>query len=67
MFGGINIYLIGDLCQLPPVGGRPLYATEPVTELEKQGKLVFQNFTTVLLLTLSMRRTDNQFRYSTYL
>ncbi|XP_066922146.1 uncharacterized protein [Clytia hemisphaerica] len=54
-FGGINMILSGDLGQLPPVKGHPIYYNNPRNELEAEGFFVYQLFNTVIELTVNQR------------
>jgi len=40
-FGGLNIILVGDLGQLPPVSGKVLYNSSPVSEQECEGFFLY--------------------------
>ena len=55
LFGGINVILLGDLAQLPPVNGKALYHSNPLTELECEGLLVYLEFKTVITLQANQR------------
>lgn len=50
LFGGINIILVGDLGQLPPVNGKVLYDCNPVTEHDSEGYFLYSQFQTVIEL-----------------
>lgn len=66
-FGGLNVILCGDFAQLPPVKGYPLYSKsvslrqtprQKVAEQENTiGKLIWLQFTTVVVLRQNMRQT----------
>ncbi|KAE8244560.1 hypothetical protein A4X13_0g6492, partial [Tilletia indica] len=66
-FGGVNILLAGDLCQLPPVCAAPLYsinssrtapsATQTKVEL---GRAIWTTVTEVVEFTEQMRMQDAQ-------
>ncbi|KAJ7342314.1 hypothetical protein DFH08DRAFT_704057 [Mycena albidolilacea] len=69
-FGGINIIVAGDFAQLPPVGSPSLFcgdrlqvpdAIQPKITIGKQknaiGKIIWQQFTTVVILKQNMRQT----------
>ncbi|KAJ7307863.1 hypothetical protein DFH08DRAFT_639660, partial [Mycena albidolilacea] len=69
-FGGINIIVAGDFAQLPPVGSPSLFcgdrlqvpdAIQPKMTIGKQknaiGKIIWQQFTTVVILKQNMRQT----------
>ncbi|XP_054257274.1 uncharacterized protein LOC128982231 [Macrosteles quadrilineatus] len=62
IFGGIRIYLIGDIRQLPPVASKPLYSPSAKSELEIKGAFAVSQFQHAVVLTQSMRQTDNTFR-----
>lgn len=54
-FGGINVMLLGDLGQLPPVKGKPLYNRNPRDELEAEGLLIYSEFKRVVALKANQR------------
>ncbi|KAJ7934741.1 hypothetical protein B0H13DRAFT_1582490, partial [Mycena leptocephala] len=68
-FGGMNMILAGDFAQLPPVGGATLYNPDrkakarpnvkPSLADQKQsiGRILWQQFTTVVILKQNMRQT----------
>ena len=55
VFGGMNIILLGDLGQLPPVKGRVLYNEKPKDELEAEGLLIYSQFKKVVMLKANQR------------
>ncbi|KAK3922031.1 ATP-dependent DNA helicase [Frankliniella fusca] len=62
-FGGLFVYLIGDIRQLPPVGDTTLYSTAVSESADVQrGKLVYQSFERSIILTVSQRQADESFR-----
>jgi hypothetical protein len=67
-FGGKNIIFAGDFAQLPPTSGSPLYRNT-VSQTQKStmsrrdqestiGKILWQQITTVVILTQNMRQTE---------
>ena len=60
-FGGINIILVGDLGQLPPVSGKVLYDVNPINELESEGYFLYSQFCTVIELTRNERVKGQNF------
>ena len=44
LFGGISVILIGDPCQLLPVGQSPLYDTRLKDNISQTGFIAYQQF-----------------------
>ena len=66
-FGGINVILCGDLHQFPPVAGAkrdPLYFSLQDTDSNdlKTGRMMYEEFTTVVVLREQVRVTDIEWR-----
>ena len=71
-FGGINMIFAGDFAQLPPVGGKRLYAKGESNTAEAagtqrgqnkvKGKILWNNITTVVTLKEIMRQSGNSNR-----
>ena len=59
-FGGISVILVGDPCQLPPVGGAPLYQTNKKiqNDLETHGYHCYLPIKTVIVLDASERQKN---------
>ena len=55
VFGGINIILLGDLGQLPPVKGNILFHKNPKDELSAEGLFVYSEFKKVVVLNVNQR------------
>ncbi|XP_026290155.2 ATP-dependent DNA helicase PIF1-like [Frankliniella occidentalis] len=62
VFAGLNIFLIGDVRQLPPVGDSPLYSARRVADVAAHGKMVYRTFNKSFILTVSQRQADVTFR-----
>ncbi|KAE8740769.1 hypothetical protein FOCC_FOCC013714 [Frankliniella occidentalis] len=60
-FGGLNVVLLGDINQLPPVKDNPLYARMCRTNLALEGKSIIKNFHKKFLLTSCHRHNDERF------
>ena len=58
-FGGLSIILFGDFAQLPPVGDSPLYSNSPKGSLQIHGHTMYQLFTTVVILSESLRQAGS--------
>jgi hypothetical protein len=67
-FGGMNMILAGDFAQLPPTGGNALYVhmnhdngppSTPFAQQKAIGKLLWHQFTTVVILKQNMRQNKS--------
>ena len=56
-FGGISVIMTGDLGQLQPVGGTPLYKQNPTAALNVEGYAAYSGFKDVFILDRVQRQT----------
>ena len=54
-FGGVNVILVGDIAQLPPVLDKVLYHKKPDEEISMTGFCVYNEFDKVVKLTKNER------------
>jgi len=61
-FGGLNVMLMGDFHQFPPVGNTnaALYSNSPVRNTVIVGKAIYLQFETVINLTQQWQITDSR-------
>lgn len=65
-FGGINIFLVGDTKQLPPVKDSPLWTKINCanTDIVRDGLIAFKHFNTIVTLNKIVRQGgDSQIRF----
>ncbi|KAK3917404.1 ATP-dependent DNA helicase RRM3 [Frankliniella fusca] len=63
MFGGLFVYLFGDIKQLNPVLDTALYdVPRPYMEVALHGKVAFESFDGAVVLSAVMRQKDNKFK-----
>ena len=55
LFGGKSLILFGDPGQLPPVGDKPLFHSQPSNEIGQQGYIAYMMFDKVIKLTENQR------------
>ncbi|KJK73347.1 hypothetical protein H634G_11488, partial [Metarhizium anisopliae BRIP 53293] len=67
-FGGLNILLVGDFFQLPPVLQKPLYYDKEVQGVEIKGRNAYRHFDkSVFLKVVQRQRGDEQKAFRTAL
>ena len=66
MFGGINILLLGDVAQLPPVSDRVLWHSNPTNIVSTSGYIAYSNFDKVVQLTENHRAGGTDLKQQTF-
>ncbi|KAK3916790.1 LOW QUALITY PROTEIN: ATP-dependent DNA helicase [Frankliniella fusca] len=61
-FGGLFLYMFGDINQLPPVMDCPLYSTNQKSMETIAGKILYDNIDTAFILDNIHRQNDPQFQ-----
>lgn len=61
-FGGLCVYLLGDIKQLPPVKDYAMYSLNCKSDLALKGKAVFQTIQGCVQLTICQRQKDHCFQ-----
>ena len=61
-FGGLHVYLIGDLAQLAPVMQKAIFSIVASSEWELRGRYAYQQFQHAVVLRVSQRQADPTFR-----
>uniref|UniRef100_A0A8D9E7N4 ATP-dependent DNA helicase n=1 Tax=Cacopsylla melanoneura TaxID=428564 RepID=A0A8D9E7N4_9HEMI len=59
-FGGMFLYLLGDIKQLPPVLDRPFYGTGYKGSLHDQGQILYRSIPTCFTLNSSYRQNGEE-------
>ncbi|KAK3929764.1 ATP-dependent DNA helicase [Frankliniella fusca] len=61
-FGGLFLYMFGDINQLPPVIDKPIYTTNQKTMEAIAGKILYDSIDTAFILENIHRQKDHQFQ-----